>query len=307
MNYYITDFSRILILLSSSGISSAVERSILAITQQRQSPANLTIFGFTIFICDGIKLFSKNITSLFISYYALFTIIFLYISILFIEFQFEITRIISIIVIQINAWMLLALFEFISLTILLTIQTTYINIAINRNIEVLILSELVWSFLLIILIILHNITRVSSLLYYINILLIISVVWFPLLLNFDKVPFDVIEAESELIDGITTEYEGFVFSLIYAAEAILVFLSLKIFIIYSGFIIIIVFLIIILIYFGRAFLARFLISDIIELMLSIGLLISILILLIVYKIILNNQDNSSWYYCISILFYNIYK
>ena len=38
------------------------------------------------------------------------------------------------------------------------------------------------------------------------------------LLAWEKAPFDVVEAESELIDGFTTEFEGYGFSLVYAAE-----------------------------------------------------------------------------------------
>ena len=43
----------------------------------------------------------------------------------------------------------------------------------------------------------------------------------------EKAPFDVIEAESELIDGVTTELPGFAFSLTYAAEVACGFLGLK--------------------------------------------------------------------------------
>lgn len=281
MNNNIINFSRILILLSSSGISSAVERSLLSISQQRQSPSNLTLFGFTTFICDGIKLFSKTITSLSISYYALFYLIFIYSNIILIETQFELTKFISLILIQSNSWSLLAIFELISIIILISIQTSYVSLANNRNIEILIVTELVWSFLLIILIEMHFISRSSSLLYIINSIMLIMLLWTFFIIALEKVPFDIVEAESELIDGITTEYEGFIFSLIYAIESIIGFLLLKSLLYYSGFVIYMLFFYIILLYFGRSFLARFLIYDIIEMSLSIGLIISILLILIV--------------------------
>ena len=53
---------------------------------------------------------------------------------------------------------------------------------------------------------------------------------FPLVLFVaEKVPFDLVEAESELIDGITTEFDGFAFSLVYAAEVSVGFVVLKLF------------------------------------------------------------------------------
>ena len=50
---------RILVLLISSGISSSLERVLLASTQQRQSPINALLFGLSNFLLDGIKLFLK--------------------------------------------------------------------------------------------------------------------------------------------------------------------------------------------------------------------------------------------------------
>ena len=53
---------------------------------------------------------------------------------------------------------------------------------------------------------------------------------FPLVLFVaEKVPFDLVEAESEIIDGITTEFDGFAFSLVYAAEVSVGFVVLKLF------------------------------------------------------------------------------
>ena len=58
---------------------------------------------------------------------------------------------------------------------------------------------------------------------------------FPILLfAAEKVPFDLVEAESELIDGITTEFDGFAFSLVYAAEVSVGFLLLKLLLPTSG-------------------------------------------------------------------------
>jgi hypothetical protein len=47
------------LLLLSSGIVSVFERLVLAVTQQRLSPVNATLFGITNLVFDGLKLFGK--------------------------------------------------------------------------------------------------------------------------------------------------------------------------------------------------------------------------------------------------------
>jgi len=98
----------------------------------------------------------------------------------------------------------------------------------------------------------------------------------------EKVPFDIVEAESELIDGITTEFEGYAFSLIYAAELIFGLVTLKMFSSVLGFVALFpLFGIVLLSFVGRIFLSRFLLPDILELCLSIGLILSIVVLVTV--------------------------
>ena len=99
--------------------------------------------------------------------------------------------------------------------------------------------------------------------------------------SFEKVPFDVVEAESELIDGITTEFEGYGFSLIYAAEVLVGFLFIKIFCGTLGFVIFsALFPIILGLFVGRVFLARFLMTDVLEISVSTGLFLSLIILVV---------------------------
>ena len=47
------------------------------------------------------------------------------------------------------------------------------------------------------------------------------------MMSSDTAPYDVIEAESELIDGLTTELTGVWFSLVYAVESSLGLVALK--------------------------------------------------------------------------------
>ncbi len=96
-------------------------------------------------------------------------------------------------------------------------------------------------------------------------------------------PFDLVEAESELIDGLTTEFEGFAFSLVYAAEVVTGFLVLKMFSMYSGFSISSIFLLVSAMFVGRIFLTRLLISDCLELILSTGLILTVFCLTVQAK------------------------
>ena len=162
----------------------------------------------------------------------------------------------------------------------------YIILAIKRHIILFVFLEITWTFNIIILLIMEYHKSSSNLIKYenicINILLIILV-----LIVIERVPFDIIEAESELIDGLTIELEGVVFSLLYSSEIILCILIIKLLIYHIGLIIIYLLILIIIIYWGRSFLTRFLFNDIIEILFSIWLIYSFLIMhIVVYE--LNN-------------------
>ena len=109
--------------------------------------------------------------------------------------------------------------------------------------------------------------------------LIIFFIFF--LISTEKAPFDVVEAESELIDGVTTEFEGYAFSLQYAGEVALSLVMLKIFSTVIGFVVVFPLIATILgVFVGRIFLARFLVVDVVEIAVSSGLFASLTILAI---------------------------
>lgn len=98
----------------------------------------------------------------------------------------------------------------------------------------------------------------------------------------EKVPFDIVEAESELIDGLTTEFDGFVFSLVYAAEVVTGFLTVKLFLTFcSGFLVVGYGILVISLFYGRSFLARILMQDLYEFVLTCGLFLSLVFLTVV--------------------------
>lgn len=104
------------------------------------------------------------------------------------------------------------------------------------------------------------------------------------MLHLEKVPFDVVEAESELIDGVTTEFGGYAFSLVYAAEAVTAFLLLKVYLLNAGFVLLPLMLAILGSYYGRMFLPRILISDLIETACAAGLVVSVVLLAVVVSL-----------------------
>ena len=93
------------------------------------------------------------------------------------------------------------------------------------------------------------------------------------------------EAESELIDGVTTEFDGYAFSLIYAGEVTFSLITGKMFVDISGYLSVVCVIAIVLASFtGRIFLARFLMTDLVEFAVSTGIVLSMVCLVIVPKI-----------------------
>jgi len=88
---------------------------------------------------------------------------------------------------------------------------------------------------------------------------------------FERVPFDVVEAESELIDGVTTELPGVVFSMTYAAEVVALVVILKLFCTIPGISGCVLGIIILGTFVGRIFLARLLFVHVLTLLLSLAL------------------------------------
>jgi len=87
-----------------------------------------------------------------------------------------------------------------------------------------------------------------------------------------KVPFDLVEAESELIDGVSSDISGGVFSLFYASEVmeflfLLKFMSVGL----IGLSICLFFVLLVVTFIGRIFVARFLFVESVTVFLSIGL------------------------------------
>lgn len=104
-----------------------------------------------------------------------------------------------------------------------------------------------------------------------------------LLFTSQKVPFDLVEAESELIDGITTDLPGVAFSVVYSMEIAFGLIGLLIFVLPLRHVSNAAFALIgmvLLFFVGRMFLARMLLVDACELGLSLFLSLATLVVMI---------------------------
>jgi NADH:ubiquinone oxidoreductase subunit H len=153
-------------------------------------------------------------------------------------------------------------------------QNHFVQLSALRMIEILCLVEITLGFLLLIVAmaaLLPISTSANSEVpgFSLPICMFLGVFW---LISSDKVPFDLVEAESELIDGITVDLGGAFFSMVYAGEAVFVFVSAKLFLVGDfGFVWITFSVICAAIFVGRIFVARFLLSNLENLLFSVGL------------------------------------
>lgn len=218
-------------MLLGAGICSVFERVLLACTQQRQSPANATAFGVANLVADGLKLFSKLATDfssrqigvVMIGLFAGFSVI--------VDLAFCRSATASVAICHVIEILMLAeVGEFLILVLAITNRNHFVDIALARLFEVSVLAELVFSVCAIIVIGHEKYSTISSLTFSSWLLeswIIVTLIFSGFLLHVGKVPFDLVEAESELIDGITTDLGTGLFSAIYAAETIAMLVGTK--------------------------------------------------------------------------------
>lgn len=241
---------------------------------------NATLFGFLTFVLDGVKLFSKILSPSTASSLALFAAFVVFVIGVLADARLTLTLIPDLFSPQLLVWALLGSLEVLALTSFPTAQNAYVSLALLRGIELAIAIEVVFAILELIFFAWHGVLK-SGLLVRLD-FQVLTLCLFPLwLASFEKVPFDVVEAESELIDGVSVEFEGHVFSSLYAGEVLLGLLGLKFFLISSGFMAFPLMALVILSFVGRIALARFLFADLLEALLAAGLTFSLPILVFV--------------------------
>ena len=214
-----------------------IDEIVISLSQRRIGPINLGLYGLITTLINGINLSLQQVITIKtqINYgFQLFPILLIIISII------NYNWIYPFIIINISLSLLFILlinsisFIFLVLTSLSS-NSKYCLLSTIRLVSQLISFELVFTTLLIILIIISNTIQFIcsyfiiyyllisnwlviiswSLLYYIlfNLLLFISI-----LAEFNRVPFDLPEAESELVAGFMTEYSSIYFSILVLIE-----------------------------------------------------------------------------------------
>lgn len=282
---------KLIVLLLTSGICSVVERSLLACINQRQSVDAITVFGLIIMVLDGVKLFAKSSyelhlrksMSLFLVSTCLFAALLagaIFNPLMGVKY-FCSTKVID----------LVALFGIIEITEFFIFSVTanhFVSTAIIRALMLTCVVEVTWSFFIIWQTFRELIVPDSVYLYSGPSLLriVATMLMFAGLYLFasEHAPFDLIEAESEVMDGVTTDVSGMWFSISYAGEVAVGLLTLMVFLVctktmYAA--LIWMPALILMSFYGRMFLARFLIYDALELIMTSGIFITTLYAFIV--------------------------
>ena len=214
-----------------------IERKVLALTQRRVGPNYIGYRGRFQFIADAVKLIVKHIVILTRVNRSLFLII---PSILLICVYLFWANLIwapnlAICEIEYNLLWMGVLSTFFSYFLILAGYITNNKYAILSSSRVVIMSfilEILLNFLFIILALAsNNLSLVflgslnSNIGHFLLMIPAMPAVLITLLLEVNRIPFDLAEAESELIAGYTTEYGGFFFVLFYLGEYFHLFCS----------------------------------------------------------------------------------
>lgn len=205
--------------------------------------------------------------------------------------------------------MITGIVEIACLSVFSTVQSSYVTISLNRLAEITVLVELTTAFCVLIFAgtgIAHGISAlvggVSSIVSSIFVTFLVLLGWFQLL-AWEKAPFDLVEAESELIDGVTTEFDGYAFSLVYAGEVTFSLVTGKMFADISGYLSVIPIIAVVLLSFtGRIFLARFLMTDLVEFAVSVGIVLSLVCLVIVVLAEKFHGHSQPFYFLVNLVF-----
>lgn len=220
----------IILFVLVGGILPLWERKFLSLVQRRVGPKFVGYKGRLQFIADALKVFFKDyLILLHTNKYLFFIIPILFLN-LNLLFWTNIVFFGNCIYVPIEYNIVFVLiFSLISNIFLffvgITTKNKYTIITSNRILNLLFLNELFVSIMFTIVFIYFNSFSFSKIFFFKNHMhtLFLFFVMLPLiiylfLLDINKVPFDLVEAESELIMGYHTEYSGFLFGLFVLVE-----------------------------------------------------------------------------------------
>lgn len=208
-----------------------VERKLLSLVQRRVGPQYVGYKGRLQFIADALKLLVKHITI--ISKVTRLIILIIPALILIVSYLFWTNLVwgpnIMLCEIEYNLF-LMGIISLIFSMLLLVVgwvsNNKYAILASNRVIVTSLNLEILLNFLIIFILIISeslSLLQIASIQHNFKWLIFVYLPIFPILLltfllETGRIPFDLAEAESELIAGFTVEFGGFFFALFYLGE-----------------------------------------------------------------------------------------
>ena len=208
-----------------------LERKVLASVQRRKGPSNIGFYGILQPFADGLKLLLKEISVPFKSnffffllspFFSFFISLMCWISIpfgynnFFLDFNFSV-----LIVFVINSFGVYSLiFPGISSNSKYTVLGSY------RALSQFISYEILLSFIFLFIVLICSSFSIIEIIFYQQLYIFIFLPLFPIFIIFfisilaetNRSPFDLPEAESELVSGYSTEYSASLFTMFFLAE-----------------------------------------------------------------------------------------
>lgn len=217
------------------GVLPLIERKYLSLIQRRVGPKYVGYKGRLQFVADALKVFMKDYFYIFkINKYYFFFIPIIFFNVnLYLLSNFVFGWGYFIIDIEINILYMLILSSFsnfLSYLVGIFCRNKYTIIASTRAVNVFFVNELLISIIIAQYVFFSSSFSFSSFLElkqstigFAYFSAYIPIIIFMFLLDINRVPFDYLEAESELIMGYTNEYTGFLFGLFVLIEYLHIF------------------------------------------------------------------------------------
>lgn len=241
LDFIISEILNIIIVILfvlTGGVLPLWERKYLSLVQRRVGPKFVGYKGRLQFIADALKVFFKDYLLLFFTnkfFFFLMPILFLNLNLLF---WTNIIFFNNCVYMQIEYNILFLLFFSLLSNIFIFFvgiftKNKYTILTSNRILNLLFINELFASSIFTIIFLYFNSFNFNKIIFFKNNILmiflffiILPLIFFLFLMDINKVPFDLVEAESELIMGYHIEYSGFLFGLFVLVEYLHLFFFL---------------------------------------------------------------------------------